>query len=130
MRCLQGPQSSWVWLFPPLEIPQASDTSSEHVLERTNTGTVTNVHDRLNLVPQPSSDPADPLNWSKPRKAGVLTVICFFPYVANYAAAVLGPALPALVTAFNPPETFSNLTHLIAVRIFMPIWHITCLRDS
>lgn len=72
-------------------------------------------------MPQPSSDPADPLNWSAARKAGVLLVICLYPLFANYAGSVFGPALPVLAHGFNPPETFSNLTHLIAVSRILPI---------
>jgi hypothetical protein len=32
----------------------------------------------LHLIPVPSSDPNDPLNWSNLRKAGVVVICCWF----------------------------------------------------
>lgn len=71
--------------------------------------------DTLRLVPEPSKDPADPLNWPKWRKFTMLFCISLFPFVANIASASLSSALPFLAMDFNPPVPEADLGHLIAV---------------
>jgi hypothetical protein len=71
--------------------------------------------DHIWLVPEPSSDPADPLIWSNWRKFGALWTISLYSFVANFTSASVAPALPFLVYAFDPPQSLPSLTHLIAV---------------
>ncbi|KAI9710722.1 MAG: hypothetical protein M1820_002555 [Bogoriella megaspora] len=80
----------------------------------------------VNLQPEPSPDPADPLNWPIWRKFTVLALMSLYAAVGNISSAVLSSALPNMVTAFavfspyGPPtgiEPFDQLTHLAAVNI-------------
>jgi hypothetical protein len=48
---------------------QAGDASSRHLKTTKDGSTI--------LIPQPSSDPNDPLNWSQTRKNVILAVISF-----------------------------------------------------
>jgi hypothetical protein len=47
----------------------------------------------VNLVPQPSEDPQDPLNWSRKRKLVQMTMIAF------YVLGQIGTAFPSLTLA-------------------------------
>ncbi|KAK0101288.1 hypothetical protein ONS95_006465 [Cadophora gregata] len=55
------------------------------------------------LIPTPSQDPNDPLNWSKPRKYYMAILICLAMFMCNFLAA--GPSVAILETAleFFPP---------------------------
>jgi hypothetical protein len=75
----------------------------------------------LVLVPQPSSSPADPLNWATWRKIAALTCMSLYAAIGNFTSASIASAFPLLATplAFNPPVSMGSLTHLIAVRASM-----------
>lgn len=82
----------------------------------------------IHLVPEPSADPADPLNWPLWRKLIILTLMGLYAILANTQSSFLATALPSMVTAFakfspNGPSTglipFSDLSHLIAVNSLM-----------
>lgn len=45
------------------------------------------------LIPQPSDDPEDPLNWSPTKKALILVVLAVVACTADYSAATGGSAL-------------------------------------
>jgi hypothetical protein len=85
-----------------------------HDLERTESRRE-HIVDHINLVPTPSHDPADPLNWPWWRKCVVLAFASLFAFVSNFTSGSLASALPILDTIFYPPETFASLGHLIAV---------------
>lgn len=79
-------------------------------------------HDEIRLVPQPSADPADPLNLPMWRKLAILGVMSIHPFVVNFTSSSLSSALPiyASTPVFGfPPKSFSQLTYLIAVNILM-----------
>lgn len=42
--------------------------------------------DRTVLIPQPSDDPNDPLNWSQRRKNIVLAVVCACTFLPDYGS--------------------------------------------
>jgi hypothetical protein len=46
------------------------------------------------LVPQPSDDPNDPLNWSETKKNLILFTISIAAFIADFQAAVGAPDLP------------------------------------
>jgi hypothetical protein len=73
--------------------------------------------DELVYTPQPSSDPADPLNWPNWRKNAVLVCMSLYAAIANFTSASIASAFPIYATplAFNPPVSIEKLTHLIAV---------------
>lgn len=79
-------------------------------------------------MPEPSADPADPLNWAPWRKATILFAISLYGLISNLQSAILSSALPVMVTAFAkyPPDgpptgivPFSKLSHIIAVNSLM-----------
>ncbi|KAK2796526.1 hypothetical protein FQN51_009306 [Onygenales sp. PD_10] len=90
--------------------------------------TATDLH--LELVPKPSLDPADPLNWPLWRKLAILFCMSLYAFVANFTSASLSSALPIMATplVFRPPIPMSRLTHLIAVNVLMlgagNIWNV------
>lgn len=101
-----------------------SDTN----LVRTESEDHTVQEKHIHLVPEPSADPADPLNWPLWRKQVVLVLMGLYAVVTNVQSAVLASALPSLVAAFatfhpdGPPTglvPFSHLAHLIAVNSLM-----------
>ncbi|KAF3388419.1 hypothetical protein F1880_004436 [Penicillium rolfsii] len=75
----------------------------------------------LVLVPQPSSSPADPLNWTTWRKSATLICMSLYAAIGNFTGASIASAFPLYATplAFNPPVSIGNLTHLIAVNVLM-----------
>ncbi|KAL1796297.1 hypothetical protein ACET3X_004837 [Alternaria dauci] len=79
-------------------------------------------HDEIRLVPQPSADPADPLNLPMWRKIAILAVMSIHPFVVNFTSSSMSSALPiyASTGVFGfPPKSFSQLTYLIAGNILM-----------
>jgi len=73
-------------------------------------------------VPQPSADPADPLNLPMWRKIATLIVLSVHPFVVNFTSASISSALPTYASTpiFGlPPKPFSKLTYLIAVNVLM-----------
>ncbi|EMC98599.1 hypothetical protein BAUCODRAFT_102930 [Baudoinia panamericana UAMH 10762] len=91
----------------------------DHDLVRTISGHHSQTVDHIRLVPQPSRDPADPLNWSKWRKVATLFCVSLYPFVANITSASLASALPFLAAEFMPPIPPPDLGHLIAVNVLM-----------
>jgi hypothetical protein len=77
-------------------------------------------HDELRLVPEPTADPADPLNFSRWRKLSLLACMSLLPFVVNITSSSLSSALPvyAATPIFGfPPTSFSKLTRLLAVNV-------------
>lgn len=73
-------------------------------------------------MPQPSSDPADPLNLPMWRKMAMLLCMSVHPFAVNFTSASISSALPIYAASpiFGlPPKPFSTLTHLAAVNILM-----------
>ncbi|KAH3948937.1 hypothetical protein HBI25_011080 [Parastagonospora nodorum] len=99
-------------------MPPGTSTLIEH-LEWTASQTSV---DEIRLVPQPSADPADPLNLPLWRKLAMLAVMSIHPFIVNFASSSIGSALPiyASTPIFGlPPKPFSELTYLIAVNLIM-----------
>lgn len=95
-------------------------------LRRTETSGREYEEGHIHLQPEPSSDPADPLNWSLARRVTILVLMSLYALITNISSAILSSALPNLVTAFatfsnhGPPEgivPFGDLTHLVAVNL-------------
>ncbi|KAH6633322.1 MFS transporter-like protein [Boeremia exigua] len=53
------------------------------------------------LVPQPSDDPHDPLNWSIWWKTGCITSTAFVVFTQGFGPLALAPMFPALMEAFQ-----------------------------
>ncbi|KAF1816418.1 MFS general substrate transporter [Eremomyces bilateralis CBS 781.70] len=73
------------------------------------------------LVPDPSDDPADPLNWKWWSKVGLLICASFYAFVGNFTSASIASAFPLLATpaVFNPPVPMKRLSYLVAVNVLL-----------
>lgn len=100
----------------------------DNELVRTQTGHHEFNEKHVHLQPEPSADPADPLNFSMTRKITILSIMSIYAFVANFSSSVISSALPNLITAFatfpahGPPtglESFSTLVQLVAVNSLM-----------
>jgi MFS family permease len=57
--------------------------------------------DDIVLIPQPSDDVNDPLNWSRWKKIGAFSPLIIFAFLGNWVTAGLGVALLILVNDFQ-----------------------------
>lgn len=71
-------------------IPPGTSTLIDH-LEQTASQIPQN---EIRLVPQPTTDPADPLNLPVWRKLAMLGVLSLHPFVVNVTSASMSSALP------------------------------------
>ena len=53
------------------------------------------------MIPQPSNDVNDPLNWSEGKKALAFTPIVVFAFLGNWVVAGLGVAILLLIDEFG-----------------------------
>ena len=53
------------------------------------------------LVPQPSNNPHDPLNWSTGRKFVIIAIANFFSFMLGMGPLALPPMFGALIQQFN-----------------------------
>ncbi|PNP42807.1 hypothetical protein TGAMA5MH_05550 [Trichoderma gamsii] len=95
--------------------PALDPQAEEHIKEKSRKRTLGNLRlidqetNAVILVPTPSSDPNDPLNWSKWRKYYVAGVLCLTMAVCNFLAA--GPAIAMVPTAMDfYPNALANGT--------------------
>ncbi|KAL7943433.1 MFS general substrate transporter [Trichoderma barbatum] len=99
-------------IAPALD-PQAEECYKEKTRKRT-LGNLRLVNPETNaviLVPTPSSDPNDPLNWSLWRKYYVAGVLCLTMAVSNFLAAGPAIAVPATAADFFP-DSLANGTFI------------------
>ncbi|KAL6695924.1 MFS general substrate transporter [Trichoderma pleuroticola] len=91
-------------IIAPALDPQAEESFKEKTRKRT-LGNLRLVHPETNaviLVPAPSSDPNDPLNWSTWRKYYVAGVLCLTMAMSNFLAAGPAIAVPSTAAEFFP----------------------------
>lgn len=77
-------------ILPGTEI--MTDVGSHHFVKGTH---------RDVLVPQPSDDPNDPLNWSPLYKGACITAAAFATFMQGFGPLALAPMFPALIEAFK-----------------------------
>jgi hypothetical protein len=53
------------------------------------------------LVPQPSNNPHDPLNWTRKRKALIILIANIFSFELGFGPLALSPQFGAYIEAFN-----------------------------
>jgi hypothetical protein len=53
------------------------------------------------LVPQPSNNPHDPLNWTRKRKFLIIFIANFFSFSLGFGPLALSPQFGAYIEAFN-----------------------------
>ncbi|KAG9203720.1 hypothetical protein G6514_002331 [Epicoccum nigrum] len=83
-------QELHVEILPGTEV--MADTGSHHFVKGSH---------REVLVPQPSSDPHDPLNWSPWWKAACITSTAMVTFSQGFGPLSLAPMFPALMQAFT-----------------------------
>ncbi|OBT85854.1 hypothetical protein VE02_06087 [Pseudogymnoascus sp. 03VT05] len=83
--------------------PISTNNGAKEPLTKTQTlGSVRQRHEHTNeiiLIPTPSRDPNDPLNWSQGRKYYMATLICVAMFMCNFLAA--GPTISIIETAMD-----------------------------
>lgn len=78
------------------------------------------------LVPQPSDDINDPLNWPAWRRALAFTTICTFTFVVSWTLGGLGAAIVELSVSLNANindvvhDTVSWVSLTIGLAVFLP----------
>ncbi|KAH8922967.1 MFS general substrate transporter [Atractiella rhizophila] len=84
----------------------------------------------LPLIPQPTNDPADPLNWTQARKWTILTLVSVMAFASAFNLAVGNPAFVLIGQAFGVstieasyPATVSVATAGIGSFIWIPLAH-------
>ncbi|GAB1738697.1 hypothetical protein NU219Hw_g3493t1 [Hortaea werneckii] len=94
----------------------------EHDLIRTRSGR-NQQEDHVQLLPPPTRNARDPLNWPLWRKYCVLLTMALYAFVANFASSVVAPAIPIMMFQMapphSPPVSTSKLTKLVAVNVLM-----------
>lgn len=53
------------------------------------------------LMPAPTKDPLDPLNWSKLRKYNIIAIVCFFYFLLTYLTTAPVPSFSLLEEQFD-----------------------------
>lgn len=94
-------------LLPGTEV--MTDVGSHHFIKGKGSDQV--------LVPQPSDDPHDPLNWSVLWKTFAILSASIVTIAQSLAPLAMAPMIPSLVEAFGRPLSdivrFSGITSLV-----------------
>ncbi|RFU30439.1 hypothetical protein B7463_g5919, partial [Scytalidium lignicola] len=82
------------------------------------------------LVPQPSNDPDDPLNWSSFAKHAVLAVMAFDSLLVKFSATLIAPGAHALAEEFGValskatyPGTAPSIMYALSPLLWIPLSH-------
>ncbi|KAF2165323.1 hypothetical protein M409DRAFT_67192 [Zasmidium cellare ATCC 36951] len=98
----------------------AFSLSKHEVAEAEPSGTVRLIGTtQITRTPPPSLSPSDPLNWPQWRKTTILLLMSLYCFTANFGSAALAPALQLLLPIYHGTQTFSTLSHLIAVNVLL-----------
>ncbi|KAL4808108.1 major facilitator superfamily domain-containing protein [Aspergillus unguis] len=81
-----------VEIVPGTEI--MTDVGSHHFVKSSS-------HPDRVLVPQPSSDPHDPLNWTRGRKMTAIAVVTLVTFSQGFGPLALAPMFPQLMESFD-----------------------------
>ncbi|KAM3417449.1 hypothetical protein BST61_g5695 [Cercospora zeina] len=99
------------------EVAAAEPPGTVRLIEHEN-------NDHIALVPPPTLNPADPLNWPRWRKYTVLFVMSFYALASTFAQAEIASALPILMfqlprAPHTPPPSIGKLSHLVAYNVLL-----------
>ena len=107
-------QELHIEILPGTEI--MADFGTHHFVKQTgNKGPV--------LVPQPSNNPHDPLNWTRKRKFVVIFIANFFSFMLGFGPLALAPQFPVYIEVFN-----SDLAGVIQFVHFCNFFVLTFVR--
>ncbi|CAK1366123.1 putative MFS-type transporter [Cercospora beticola] len=111
--------SRWRYAFSlsKAEVAEAEPPGTVRLIEHEN-------NDHIALIPPPTLNPADPLNWPRWRKYAVLLTMSFYALAGTFAQANIASALPIIMfqlprAANTPPPGYGELSHLIAYNVLM-----------
>ncbi len=91
------------YLLDEAKIKERLGLSPDVALKKSRKGVV--------LIPQPTEDPQDPLNWSRWKKIAIMVVIAANACTADYSAATGGSALiPQAAEWHISPNTVNHAT--------------------
>ncbi|RHZ68073.1 hypothetical protein CDV55_107689 [Aspergillus turcosus] len=76
-------------------------------------GETTTEQNGVRIHPQPTSDPLDPLNWSRLEKHTVLGIVMFKYFLFTYITTTTVPSFPDLQTQFN--ISYSEVNWTVAI---------------
>lgn len=87
---------------PEKEVDEKTTVLVQHdeVIHRTATGTVYKTRHGRELIPTPSNDPNDPLNWPQPWKLLVLFCVCMSSLMVAFCAAGIIPGFGEIVGSY------------------------------
>ena len=85
-------QELHIQIYPGTEI--MTDVGSHHFVKSSATS-------QKVLVPQPSADPNDPLNWSRKWKVAVMSTTTLMSFSQGLGPLALAPMFPQLIEAFG-----------------------------
>ena len=91
--------------------------ASHFTADYDTSGLKTGVDGKMLLIPQPSNDPNDPLNWSQRRKNLVLFVMVAIAFLLDYGSAT--GAVPLVPQSVIWNMNFNAVNHSQAGNVFM-----------
>ncbi|KAK1532883.1 major facilitator superfamily transporter [Colletotrichum costaricense] len=113
--------SGWKYAFAlsKEEVARATPPGTARlIVEDESSGGSPRSSSSLRRFPQPSEDPADPLNWAQWRKFALLLTVSLYSFAGNFTSSGIAPALQLWFKAFpTDVRPFSDLTYFIAVNI-------------
>jgi hypothetical protein len=87
-------------------------------------------HGNTRHIPIPTTDPNDPLNFSKWRKLGILVSCCWFSIFSLVLVGGVGPIIPAFMEMYLPqgktPEQIVSLSTYPSVTMAAGELHLLC----
>ncbi|KAL4901609.1 hypothetical protein BDW74DRAFT_170065 [Aspergillus multicolor] len=91
-----------------------SDTTVDAVQEKQpGSDTLPIEQNGIRVHPQPTSDPLDPLNWSRLQKHTILGIVMFKYFLFTYLTTTTVPSFPALQTQFS--ISYSEVNWTVAI---------------
>jgi hypothetical protein len=88
------------------------------------------------LVPQPSNNPHDPLNWTRKRKVLIISIANIFSFALGFGPLALAPQFGAYIEDFNSDlpgviqfvkaQTFEDANYRLACAFWSSVFPIFC----
>ncbi|KAK5222111.1 hypothetical protein LTR72_006368 [Exophiala xenobiotica] len=102
---------------------------SNEVIHKTKSGAVYKTRNGLELIPTPSNDPNDPLNWPFMWKMSVLICVCLSSLMVAFSAAGIIPGFTEIAEAYH--TSINRVAYLVSVHVLWLalgpiIWSALC----
>ena len=76
------------------------------------------------LVPQPSNNPHDPLNWTRKRKVLIISIANIFSFALGFGPLALAPQFGAYIEDFN--SDLPGVIQFVKAQIFDANYRLAC----